>query len=194
MSSEKQIKVDKGTERIAKEMQADKRFSSYFAPFEESSVTSFIESFARYKANLEVYGDYTKYHHERLITQYQDEAWAALKHIQMKKLFDLECLWRAEQETGLSGVEVTRDFDPIARRILDYQDISPVSEEDIERYQAFLQREQNEINYCPGYLPYSDYDDVKENYGEDSETGIDYFDFHNMQTGNHSLLLLPDIR
>ena len=194
MSKENRDKIEKSRARIAKEMQADVRFQSYFTPYQKSSVTEFLKRYAWYKANLEVYGDYTKDHHERLIYQYHEDAWAALKDIQMKKLFDMECLWRAEQETDMSGVEVTKDFRNVFHTILDYPDIPIISSEDIELYQLFLHREQHVIYYIQGYVQYPDYEDVKTAYEEESETGIEYVDFHNKQTGNHSLLLLPDIR
>ena len=194
MGEENLKKVEAAAKRIVKEMSKDERYKTYFEQYTESSVTSFIESYANHKANLEVYGDYTKYNQVRLLDQYQEDAWEVLKEIQCKKLFDLECQWRAEQVTGLPGIEVTKDFQSISKKILDYDTIPSITEEDIRLYQIFLRRKQHEIIYCSLHADYPDYENLKETYEQEAHTDIDYFDYHNTHTGNQRLLLLPDIR
>ncbi len=189
MKEENRKKVKAATERMAEEMSKDERYKTYFEQYNVSSVASFLKRYANHKANLEVYGDYTKYQEERTLSEYQDDAWERLKEIQLKKLFDLECQWRAEQVTGLQGIEVTKDFKRISKKILDYDDISRISKEDILFYQNFLRRKQQDIMYSSMYAVYPYYESLKMDYVQE----IDYFDYHNKQTGNQ-YILLPDIR
>ena len=190
MREENGKKVKAATSRIAEEMRMDERYKRYFEQYSESSVDYFLDRYANHKATLEVYGDYTKYHEERTLSEYQDDAWERLKEIQFKKLFDLECLWRAEQVTDLQGIEVTKDFKRISREILDYDEIPCISKEDIRIYQKYLRQKQEHIMYCSMYASYPYYESLKGNFEQEN----DYFDYHNNHTGNQRLLLLPDIR
>ena len=106
----------------------------------------------------------------------------------------MECQWRAEQLSDVKDVLVTKDFNRIADDILNYTGIPPVSPEDLQLYQQFLLEKPDALDYSHGYVHYPYYEDVKNTYSEELETDIDYFDFHNNYTGQHSLLLLPDIR
>ena len=194
MNEDKRKKVKDAQQRIIQEMKGNRGFIAYFEPYKESDVDSFIDGYADLMATLEVYGDFTKYRQERIIEDYINTAWIAIKLIQYKKLFDLECQWRAEQLTSVQDVLVTKDFKRVADDILNYTGVPPVSPEDIELYQQFLLQKPNYIIYCSGYHPYPYYEDVKDMYREEHETDVEYFDFHNNHTGLHSLLLLPDVR
>jgi len=194
MAEDKKKLEKEALERIIAEMKADERCKTYFAPYREDSVDSFIKKFADAKATLEVYGDFTKYRQENIIKHYHRGAWNALKEIQHKKLFDLECQWRAEQVTNLPGVLVSKDFPALGKNILLYDGIPKVSEEDITLYQNYLRQKPGQIVYVLNYVYYPDYEQIKNQNAGFSETGYDYLDYHNNVTGNHSLLQLPDVR
>ncbi len=194
MAEDKKKLEKEALERIIGEINTDERCKSYFVDYQEDSVNSFIKRYAEAKATLEVYGDFTKYRQENIIKDYHTGVWNALKEIQHKKLFDLECQWRAEQVTNIPGVVVTKDFYDIGKNILLYQGINEVTVRDIELYQNYLCQKPTEIIYMLNYVAYPDYDQITTQYAEYSETGHDYLEYHNNVTGNHSLLQLPDIR
>jgi len=194
MSENKAKREKEASERFIAEIKADERYKTYFEPYQEDSVNSFIKRYADAKATLEVYGDFTKHRPENIIKEYHEGAWNALKEIQLKKLFDMECQWRAEQVTNLPGVLVTKDFYSIAKDVLLYDGIPEVSEEDVALYQQYLGRKPSQIVYVLNYVYYPDYEQVKNKYDRFIETGYDYLDFHNEVTGRHHLLQLPDVR
>jgi hypothetical protein len=194
MAEDKEKQENEALKRIIDEMKADERYKAYFAPYEEKAVHNFIEKYADARATLEVYGDFTKHRQESVIDDYHMAAWNALIEIQFKKLFDLECQWRAEQLTHLPDVLVTMDFSRISKNILLYDGILEVSREDVELYQQYLRQEPSQIIYTLYYVNYPDYEEVKDFYAKESDTYNDYLNFHNSRTGNNGLLLLPDVR
>ncbi|NJN27687.1 MAG: hypothetical protein HC819_17825 [Cyclobacteriaceae bacterium] len=193
MATDKEKQAKEELKRITSEMKADERYISYFAPFEENSVNKFIEKYAEARTSLVVYGNFTKHRQESVIDDYHTGSWNALNEIQFKKLFDLECLWRAGQLTHLRDVQVTMDFSRISKNILLYDGIPQVSRADIELYQQYLRQEPRQIVYSLNYSYYPDYEDVK-NCPDNADTNNEYLNFHNSLTGNNGLLLLPDVR
>lgn len=191
---DKDKEVEAAEERIINEIINDEKCKTYFDQFQESSVESFVKSYAEKKARMEVYGDYTKFQQQRMLNRFQTDGWEALIEIQHKKLFDTECLWRAEEVKNLPQILTTKDFDMVAEDILDYDGIEPITEEDIALYQQYLRKPQEFIDHGFSKSYYSEYEYMKEEYLADGDTSNDYFNYHNLMTGNHKLLLLPDIR
>lgn len=194
MSESKQSEVKAAHKRIAAEMYANDRYKSFFDQYQEDSVKAFVDYYANRKAHLEVYGDITKTQQEHVIVSYHKDAWARLVEIQHKKLFDIECQWRAEEISGLPDIEITKDFSEVAESVLDYEGLPPITTDEIEHYQTYLRIPQAVVYYCSFRPHYPDYGQLKDRYSKHSDTEIEYFDFHNLHTGNDTLLLLPDIR
>ncbi|MEL6561049.1 MAG: hypothetical protein AAFQ94_22850 [Bacteroidota bacterium] len=192
MSKEETLKA--AEERIINEITSNEKYKCYFDQFQESSVDPFVKNYAEKKAQLEVYGDYTKFQQERTLKRFQTEGWEALREIQHKKLFDTECLWRAEEIPRPSEVLATKDFDMFAENILDYDGIEPITDKDIELYQQYLRKPQQLIKFGSHHSHYSEFRMMKNEYLKNGDTFNEYFDYHNLMTGNHKLLFLPDIR
>ncbi len=192
--SENADKVEKAKDRIALEMENEEQYKSFFSQYRTDSVKGFIASYASQKARMEVYGN-TGYNNEQYYSEgWQQCAWKCLEEIQHKKLFDLSCQWHAEEIKGLLEVETSYDFDVIGNRILDYQGIPPVSDEDLHFYMQYL----SENNYVLGYYAhkedYQNFEYLKEQFDKHQKTGISYYDYHNSYTGNDRLLKLKAIR
>lgn len=192
MNKEEALKA--AEERITNEIINDEKCKTYFDQFQESSVESFVKSYAEKKAHLEVYGDYTKFNQQRTLDEFQTDGWESLREIQHKKLFDTECLWRAEEINNLPEILTTKDFDLIAADVLDYDGIEPITKEDIALYQQYLRKPQEFVEYGSHRSHYSEFRYMKDEYLKNGHTFNEYFDYHNLMTGNHKLLLLPDIR
>lgn len=181
--------------RIIAEMEADERYKEFFSQYHENSVKSFIESYARHKANLEAYGDRTKYSQRNLIAAWQQKAWKCLEEIQQKKLFDRMCQWQAEDIPNPPQIQVTYDFITISKHILDYEGIPRVTPEEVKFYQEYLLAKDNVIElFDHNAYTYQDYREIREHYEQIQATDIEYYDHHNLYTGNHRLLSLPDTR
>lgn len=192
--SENEDKVKKATERIVSEMENDERYKTFFAPYRADSVKSFISSYARQKAHMEVCGNIGYNNEQSYLEDWLQCAWKCLEEIQHKKLFDLSCQWQAEEKRGLPKVETSNDFVVIGESILDYEGVSPVSDEDLNFYLRYLREEKNVLGYYAHKESYQRYDEIREQFEEHQNTGIAYYDFHNKHTGNDGLLTLKAIR
>jgi hypothetical protein len=120
-------------------------------------------------------------------------AFEHLQTIQQKKLFDVQCLWRAEKLI-IKEVEICVDFRLWENNILNCPFIEPVSIEDIELYQQYLHQENKEpLGWMESW---QEYKEIKEAYNTNNENRNfpEWYDFHNGRTGKGVLMTLPDIR
>lgn len=127
-------------------------------------------------------------------SQWINEAFERLKEIQHKKLFELQCLWHAEQ-IALPEIEVSEDFMLYGHDILNCPLIDPITEEDVDLYTQYVQS--NNFEFQLGlFHDWQDYDEIKEAYvAEDGDRNVpEWYDFHNGRTGKGILFTLPDIR
>ena len=189
--NEKELKI-----QWRKEIDQNEAIQEYFKRYRETSINDFINDYLHKKYMWFRFGDLYK----KMADDYRSK-WIELAHdhleiILQKKLFDLQCLWRAEQIV-LEGVEICFDFVIWQNDILNCPFIEPLTASDIEMYQEYLLQEETElINYHSGD-EWQDYEEIKGghlnpegNYLEMPE----WYEFHNQRTGNTNLFLLPDIR
>jgi hypothetical protein len=160
-----------------------------------SSRESFISDYARQKVQWLEWGPKNAQWLEREDLSWVNDATERLKEIQQKKLFDIQCLWRAEKIT-LPGVEVSCDFEHWEEDIFNCPFIDPVTESEVEMYAQYLQSENFEKHQ--GFMDsWQDYKSIKAAYNESGEADRnfpDWYDFHNGRTGLSVYLILPDIR
>ncbi|MEM0542483.1 hypothetical protein WFZ85_07630 [Flavobacterium sp. j3] len=186
---EKELKI-----HWRKELAENKSVQSYFEGFQPHSVESFVSKYILYKFIAHRYADMYSRKAEDRRSRWINKAHEHLSYIQQKKLFDLQCLWRAEQIT-LPEIEICYDFEVWGSTIFKCPFLEPITKEDIKQYQNFLM--QSEEYYEFDTYTAQDYDDIKAEYlGTEEDYGImpDWYEYHNLITGNSSLLLLPDIR
>jgi hypothetical protein len=178
-----------------KEIEENEAMQNYFKSFNSSSVKIFIDNYINNKIGWMRFGDFYKEKAEREASQWIELAHEHLQAILQKKLFDIQCLWRAEQ-VQLEGVEICFDFTIWEKEIWDCPFIEPITAEDIAMYSDYLQTAELQLHDCYNLNEWQNYEEIKESYQED--TGYDYipewYEFHNNRTGNASLLLLPDTR
>lgn len=185
--SEPKDDFDIAKERIIQEMEKDERYQKFFGAFREDSVKSFIQQYAWNKAMLEVRGNIKENVEEGILEEWQDMAWECIEEIQQKKLFDLSCQWYADRIKNLPEVSISLDFPQIGERILDYTGITPISESELDFYLHYLREEKNVLTYYRN-RGYQEYNNIRKQYELNSNTEIDYYDYHNQQTGNDGLL------
>lgn len=195
MNPEKEKLQKQAKERIVIEMSGDERFKTFFEQYRESSVKSFIKKYANHKSHQEVYGDYyTKLHERFLMNDWLKGAWSCLEQIQNKKLFDMACQWHAEEVAHMPDIDVSTDFIFVQKNILDYNFLPDITEEELAFYIQFLRNTQHVMDLFGFRSGFGTVNDIREQYREEAETGIAYFDYHNTYTGNQNYLILPDIR
>ena len=132
--------------------------------------------------------------------KYKMLAEEALWAIQQKKLFNLQCQWRAEQ-VKLKGVEHTTQFLTLGTNIQHCPYLSPVSKAELELFIKFLKSGQ--ANQVLGYENWQDYESFKAEADDCYFPGIDgplesrmpaWYKFFDEHMGTGYFLTLPDFR
>ncbi|OYU79929.1 MAG: hypothetical protein CFE23_11785 [Flavobacterium sp. BFFFF1] len=179
-----------------KEILENESIQEYFKDYNPHSIDTFILFYLTEKYLAYKYADSYERRVEEKRTRWIDAAYDHLKMIQHKKLFDLQCLWRAEQ-VQVEELEICHDFLLWKDNILDCPFLEPVTKDDIAMYQEYLLTADIDYRYITDFYDVQRYEEFRENYNGDEDDGMqlpDWYDFHNMRTGNGSLMILPDIR
>lgn len=183
--------------KAEEELMANKDIQEFFRKFNPDSVTRFIEHYLNYKTIWHQHGEnYLKWQDDEE-SKWIDAANEHLPNIQQKKLFDLQCLWRAEKIT-LPGVDICYDFQIWESNILQCPFIDPITADEVELYQEYLLQEnaelENELHYS--YISWQSYNELKAAYntGNDRHNFPEWYDFYNSRKGTGVYMSLPDIR
>jgi hypothetical protein len=177
-----------------KEIENYPNIDAFFEPYSENSKKHFIDNYLSVKYSYTKYGDAYGRQIEAKHAKWIDEAHEQLEAILQKKLFDLQCLWRANQVV-LEGVEICYDFEVWSKDIFNCPFLDPINEDDIKMYQEFLYQGNVDLRDLDFY-EWQDYESIKAEYLNEGD-GIempDWYSFHNLRTGNTALLLLPNDR
>lgn len=188
---EKELKI-----KWHKEILENDSMQEYFKNFNPHSIDTFISFYLAEKYLAYKYADSYQRRADTKRSRWIDAAEKHLKIIQHKKMFDAQCLWRAEQ-IQLEGVAISFDFRCWIKDILNCPFIEAVTEDDIRMYQDYLATTDFDYRDDDDFHDMQNYDRFRENYHGDEDEGTplpDWYDYHNLRTGNSSLLLLPDIR
>lgn len=176
------------------ELEENLFIETYFDGYHASSSANFIDNYLNQKYLWHKYGDFYREQAERKRSKWINQAHEQLEAILQKKLFDLQCLWRAEQ-IQLDGIEVSFDFNIWKDDIMNCPFIDTITKEDVDLYNEFLLQGNIELRDLT-YHDWQNYDEIKDEcaYNYEQNTTADWYQFHNNRTGNGSLLLLPDKR
>lgn len=177
------------------EIKENESAMDYLKGFSPKSVEAFLEKFALKKAYwMHQEYDYAKWN-ERESLKWIEEAWRCLTEIQQKKLFDIQCLWRAEQ-IELEGMEICYDFVAWGRNILNCPHIPNVTEDEVDIYIQFLQSPNYEVHIFGILENWQSYVQLKEAYHTDNaNTNFpEWYDFYNGRKGTTIYLSMPNIR
>lgn len=181
---------------IEKQLRSDPKYREYFKEYTDSSWDSFVQHYAMTKAyafqNSELYIRQQEEKELEFYTKAEDALW----EIQQKKLFNYQCLWRAEKEKT-EHVEVETDFDFWSRNIKSCPFIEPINDEEFEMYKNFLETNQVDDYFDRyGYTDWQEYYTYKREANGEEETISypDWYAYYDMRMGTGALMLLPDIR
>jgi hypothetical protein len=137
----------------------------------------------------------------------REEAAHALWEIQQKKLFDLQCRWRAEQIT-LPGVRHTEEFRQWEKYIEYCPWLPPITPDEVALYETYLRSDAYEPNRNWSWQHYNAFRRTAKEGVEADETDDGYaaaerraystlpawYEYYDAAIGAASLLALPDVR
>lgn len=193
-------KLKRLTEKYLKDLTENPKYKSYFDRYEASSVKSFIEHFARHKSYLEVYGHSYERRQSERISKYSAMANKKLWEIQQRKLFDLQCRWRADM-VKVPEINTTADFEYFEGRIHECTFLTPINDEEFERYMTFIEQSSLEDIMFECDSNWQDYEEFKGYYLNEGTDDEDlyletppWYEFYENITGLSSLYMLEDIR
>ena len=191
---QKTIDRDNRIKSIITELNENESVQNYLSNYSEYCKEDFISSYARMKSSWIEWGPMYAQLNLDKASQWADEAWKCLEIIQQKKLFDAQCLWRAEKVT-YKEIEISFDFKCWENNVLNCPFIDPVDEDDIQLFQKFLLSLNAETSIS-FWEAWQDYDEIKEAYnGDESNRNFpEWYDFYNTYRGTTAYLLLPNTR
>lgn len=197
---EEEIRVELIRQQTEDELKSNPLYQEFFAQFNPASVETFIKNYARRKAYYLTRGQEYIKQEEQTGFRYKMIAEEALWAIQQKKLFNLQCQWRAEQ-IRLKGVEHSTQFLQLSANIQHCPYITPVSRAEMELYVKFLRSGQ--AGLILSYDNWQDYEAFKAEYQTGHIPSIDddidehmpaWYRFYDEYMSTSSLLDLPDVR
>ncbi|TGE21691.1 hypothetical protein E5K00_15575 [Hymenobacter aquaticus] len=201
------------TRLFAAELRANPALAEALTPYLPQSESLIVGLYANAKAAAFVKGPFLAKQAEARFIEVREAAAHDLWEIQQKKLFDLQCRWRAEQIT-LPGVRHTEEF----RQWEDYIDhcpwLPPITADEVALYQDYLRSDQYVPNQNWSWQNYRQFrrtaegeeqgpdeaDGPNDDDGYEAATRRGYrtlpawYQYHNEATGQNLLLTLPDVR
>jgi hypothetical protein len=201
LSAEAQKQIKGITEEEARlagwkaEFLASEPIQQYLKDYDEDSVESFVDSYFFQKNLWYKFGKMYAGMKEDADLRFDNQANEYLGMILQKKLFDKQCLWRAEQII-LPGIEFTYDFTHWQLDIFNCPFIAPITKEDIELCQRYMQVEDLDPDYDMSDTDWQDYNEIREGYKTENMEGNypTWYQFCDIYRGDKGLLHLPDIR
>jgi hypothetical protein len=178
--------------RIICELEENEEIRQYLKPYDEFNRDIFLKTYAHHKFMWIQYADSYERQAESDALEYRPDAEECLWEIQQKKLFDLQCRWRAG-EIALEGVQATIDFLHWERDIKLCPCLEPITEVEVDMYISYLESTNTSPRH--GLISWQEYHTFKKEY-QDETGGLmpDWYEFHNSHTGNGTLLILPDLK
>ncbi len=185
---EELIRLDELIRHFTDELYTRPCYREFFDQYDPVSVHDFIREYARRKAQYRLA-------EEQNVEQVEPElkwrsfAEGCLAEIQQKKLFNLQCLWRAEQ-IQLESIQTTADFLPLEFKIFSVPFLSPVTESELNLYLEYLMNMETVADHT---CRWQDYDRIKEAYENNHPEDIPvWYRFYDSALGSESLLSLED--
>ena len=187
-------KAEQKYNEIIEELLANPKVQELQRNYTPGSFENFIKHYASEKVRILTWGpDYEQWN-ENEETKWFEECFSCFEEIQQKKLFDLQCQWRADQ-IKVKGIDICGDFQNWEDNILNCPYIQPIEPQEIDLYGDYLRSGDHERG---GWFfgIWQDYEGVKEGYNSDNQEGCfpAWYDFYNVRMGTGTLMLLPDVR
>lgn len=182
-------------QKTMERLRTDPAIQEYFTNFNEVSVEQFMTSYCLQKTNWYQYAELHQQLQEKDELRWIEEAFWHMELIQQKKLFDLQCLWRAEH-IQLPGVELCVDFGYWQENVLNCPFVDPITEEEIELYREYLAGNDVQLREELYFSFFQNYEGIKDAHQSEGEDGnmFEWYEFYNSRKGTEHYLSLPNIR
>jgi len=178
---------------VYEQIMREKPFAEELSKYSPGHVTLFYEFLVDKKVAYMKYGAIYYKLKQEAESVWVQEAMNGLKEIQIKKLFDLHCLWDAEKIT-LPDIVINNHFFIHTKNPLGSSLISPISQEEFEMYKDYINSNNYEV-FEEFFFDISDYNEIRQEIKDDEDFHLpEWFDFHNSRTGNGVYLSFPMIR
>ena len=127
-------------EQHAEYLRTHERYQAYYANYDPTSVEEFIDEYAKKKCALFKDEDGRKSSYDNHQTQFLSAADDYIDMILQKKLFNLQCQWRAGM-IELPLIDVCQDFSHWENHIRECPFIPPVTQDEIDLCIRFLKEQ-----------------------------------------------------
>ena len=180
--------------KTVQQLKTEERYVNYFKQFDPESVDGFIKYYANRKVQWFLSGANLKHYEQTKHNDWIKDCFVALVEIQQKKLFNAQCLWRAEK-IQLPGIGICYDFQYWLDHIFAFKGITPIHEDEVEFYSRYLRETPCTVPFHQ-FCDYQDYDELKRLKRESGSVYEmqPYYSFYDDHEGTASYLDLPDIR
>jgi hypothetical protein len=184
---------------IEYELRNSHKYKDFFSAYHPDDVEEFIKNYARRKVSWINWGRYFYEHNEDRELRFYNLTSDCLWQIQQKKLFNLQCQWRAER-IKIPGIVTTIDFRYWEYNIRQCNFVSPISQWECELYLEYLHSEDSEIDPKANDLEFEWQDFLRftEEFHKNTESEEFviplWYKFYDERLGTGSLMALPDIR
>lgn len=171
------------------------QYQEYFKGFRPDCIEDFIKYYTSHKIYLlKSMERYIPYKIETKEMRYQQRTEQTFRIILQKKLFNMQCLWRAEK-IEIPEIRLSMDFWYWEDHVEDCPFLEPVTEQEIEVMKMFLKSE-DFVDRTQYWL--SRWQDYEEMHYVDAEGFFEYlpewYDFYDIHMGTTYIMDLPDIR
>ena len=197
---DEEIRMEIIRQQTEQELRINPSYHLFFCNYNERSVEAFIRNYARKKANYITKGPSFMKAQEHEQLKYKVLAEEALWAIQQKKLFNLQCQWRAE-EVRLKGIEHTAQFQLLSANIQHCPYITSLNRAEVSLYIEYLHSgEAGELFWLDNWQDYETFkaDYLSQQHEQQHEALADriptWYSFYDMHMGTDKLMALPDIR
>jgi hypothetical protein len=191
-------------------LRTEEAYLTYYKQFNPDSVEDFIRGYASSKHTMLGSEEHYRYMFDKPKTRFMDLADRYINHILQKKLFNLQCQWRACL-VELPLVDFRGDFDYWESNIRSCPFLPLITQEDIDLCIRFLHERYDDSHNNYIETVWQDYEGFKnqiffDDQEEEDERNVklpyrgscialpELYDFFDTYQGTTHLLNLPDIR
>lgn len=184
---------------IEYELRNNIAYKEFFSMYHPDDIEEFIKAYARRKVTWMHWGKYYYTHNQEHQLRFYNKAQDCLWQIQQKKLFNLQCQWRAER-IKIPGISCTTDFRFWEYNIKQCSFMPAITHWEFEMYMDYFRSEESEIDPAEYDFEFEwqDYSRMAENINSNKESisiAIPlWYRFYDNRMGTGTLLCLPDLR
>ncbi|MCL5031111.1 MAG: hypothetical protein M1480_19065 [Bacteroidetes bacterium] len=195
---EQKIKYDNLYSKILAELNTDSKYKIFFDKYKPSGVDGFKQRFAHRKTLYTLHGEYDLQREDEIASMYYDIASEKIWEIQQRKLFDLQCKWRAEQIV-IPEIDISHTFEKWGEHIKNCPFLTSITQEEFDMYMAFIQISPYDdiferVEDWQDYEGYKEWNFTWDRYDCVAPDIPEWYQFYESRTGMGTLYLLPDIR